>query len=250
MHIIFGNYGNATVGVIQWAKEQALAAVQVVSIDTGWAAQGWEQRVLQGEALAKRYGFKTVRLISKSNFAQLVEQQQHFPSTKYQWCAGFLKGLTFLDWLDEIDPEGAVVILLGKRRLQSPALANLTEFIEESEHYGERKIWHPLCYCPEQEWSDLLARAGLPRLLHRSLECDPCVNNNSRDFIFIKPSDLRKTVQLEKQLKQPMFIPASYADHNGIEQVVQWVKKQNKSATVTHPAISDMGCGSPFACGL
>jgi len=47
-----------------------------------------------------------------------------------------------------------------------------------------------------------------------------------------------------------MFAPTGYGNSQGIEQVIQWVKKQNKSATVGTTEMSDLGCGSPFACGL
>ncbi len=250
MYIIFGNYGNETIALIQWASRHKLDNVYVVSVDTGWAAQQWEQRVSQSEQLAKQHGFIVERLKSKSNFAQLIEHQQDFPSTKHQWCAGFLKGLVFFDWLDILDPAGKAWILLPKRRAISPILANLPEFIEESEHYGERKVWHPLYDCSDEAMAKLIFCSGVSYLPHRSLECDPCVNNTRADFMRLQSNDIKKTVCLEKTLQKPMFAPLSYGGEPGIEQVITWVKRQKKSAHVVSLAVADMGCGTPFVCGL
>ena len=250
MYIIFGNYGNETIALVQWAAEQALKNVYVVSVDTGWAAKDWEARVSQGEALAKQYYFMPVHLTAKLDFPHLIEQQQNFPSTKYQWCAGFLKGLVFLDWLDSVDFASDALILLGKYRDKSRALARLSEFIEESEYYGERRVWHPLYNLTRVQVKELVQRSGFSWLNHRSLECDPCVNNTYADFMRLQQVDVIKTYELEKIVKKHIFAPESYGDSVGIEKVIQWVKKQDKSVKVASTEISDMGCGSPFACGL
>lgn len=251
MYIVFGNYGNETVALMQWLFEQKIEKpVYVVSVHTGWAAQNWHERVASGEALARDLGFTPVRLSSTLDFSRLIEQQQNFPSTKYQWCAGFLKGLIFLDWLDSIDPSCESLILLGKYREKSPALTTLPEFIEESEHYGERNVQHPLLHHTKEEIMALIERSGLSILNHRSLECDPCVNNTNADFLRLSKIDIEKTATLEKKIEKPMFALEGYGDSKGIEQVIQWVKKQPKSAKVATIEINDMGCGSPFACGL
>lgn len=251
MYIIFGNYGDETIALVQWLMEQKVKeAVYVISVDTGWAARGWEERVAASEALVCSYGFTPVRLSSTISFAQLIEQQLNFPSTKYQWCAGFLKGLVFLDWLDAVDPACEGLILLGKYRAKSFTLSTLPEFIEESEHYGERKVWHPLYAHSQDDLLNLIQRSGLSILKHRSLECDPCVNNTYKDFMRLQQIDVKKTLELEKKIKKQMFMPESYGNSSGIEQVIEWVKKQPKSAKVAPIEINDMGCGSPFACGL
>ncbi len=246
-HIIFGNYGNETVGLMRWAYEQKLAEVYVVSVDTGWQAKDWQARVLQGEDLAREYGFTPIRLQPKLSFAKLVEQQGNFPSTQYQWCAGFLKALPFIDWLDEIDPQGQALLMLANRRTLAQGQAALEEYIEESEHFGERRIWHPLFQHGQAELKALVAQTSLDYLSHRSLECDPCVNNVPTDFKRLARADINKTSKLEGAMKQPMFSPLAYGDGNNIEQVIQWLEKNPQSDTLTP---IDMGCGSPFACGL
>ena len=127
MNIIFGNYGNQTLAAIQWVFEAKLSDVSVVSVSTGWAAAEWLPHVAAAEAFADRCGFKVVRLASKPDFSELIADRQGFPSTQFQWCAGFLKGLVLLDWLDEQDRRGQATLIFGKRRRDSRANFDLPE---------------------------------------------------------------------------------------------------------------------------
>lgn len=238
MHIIFGNFGRQTLAVIQWAYEQQLTPVSVVSVATGWAADEWQLHVEKAEQYVKQLGFSALRLSSQPAFSELIRERGQFPSRKFQWCAGFLKGLVFNEWLDTIDPRGQALILLGKRRLDSRAYRNLSEFIESSEHFGARKVWHPLIHHGEKEFADLLARAGFSGLDHRSLECDPCIHNQASDFKRMTAKTIARTAQLEQELGQTMF-------RLGIATMVHHadpVEKDTKD-------MFNMGCGSPFACG-
>ena len=254
MYVIFGNYGNETVALMQWAHEQQLAPLTVVHIETGWAAAGWEARVAQGQAYAEQCGFSAVSLAAKKNFRQIMKQQNNFPTTKFQWCAGFLKGLAFLDWLDKVDPAATATILIAQRRALSRAQANMPEFVAESGHYGDRKVWYPLFDTSHQKRDQLLERAGFPLLPHRSLECDPCVNNTATDFMRLQNIDIEKTATLEHALEKFMFAPSSYGDSQGIQQVVAWIKKTDTVKTSGAKQFDmgqfDMGCGAPFGCGL
>jgi 3'-phosphoadenosine 5'-phosphosulfate sulfotransferase (PAPS reductase)/FAD synthetase len=247
MNIIFGNYGNETLGVIQWAVERKLTDVTVISIDTGWAGKGWLEHVETAEAFAKGQGFNVVRLASKLSFADLIADRGEFPSTKFQWCAGFLKGLTLLDWLDEHDPSCEALLILGNRRALSRKSINLTEFIEESEHFDERKVWHPLYDCTDEALMSLVEKAGFVPLTHRSLECDPCVNNIDKDFKRIAAEDVEKTQQLEDKVGKPMFLKAIQGDDASFTAVVKWFDEKPTGIS-TNPI--EMGCGAPFACGL
>jgi 3'-phosphoadenosine 5'-phosphosulfate sulfotransferase (PAPS reductase)/FAD synthetase len=144
MYVIHGNYGNHTVALMQWALEQNLSNVFVVSIETGWAASIWAKRVEEGEGLARSYGFNPVRLASSADFISLVKDRKEFPSQKFQWCSSFLKGLTLLEWLDKHDPNGEAIIIYGKRREDSRLNLHLQEYIEASAHHNDRKVWYPL----------------------------------------------------------------------------------------------------------
>ena len=250
MYVIFGNYGDETIALMQWAHERQLAAVTVVHIDTGWAAAGWQARVEQAQAYAKQCTFKVATLPAKKNFAQLMKAQKNFPTTKFQWCAGFLKGLAFLEWLDQVDPAAEATILMGLRRAISGSHINLPEFVEESSQFGERKMWYPLFACSNEQRDRLIQSAGFEILNHRSLECDPCVNNTPIDFIRLQNADIEKTAMLEQQLDKFMFAPQSYGDSQGIKQVVAWIKKNDTVAKSNGSEQFDMGCGAPFGCGL
>ena len=172
MYIIFGNYGDETLALIQWAFEHKLKNLTVVSIDTGFAAPHWPEHVTRSRTWAESLGMQTEHLTAKPDFATLIREQREFPSKKFQWCAGFLKGLTFNHWLDTHDPQGKATILLARRRASSKIQQDLPEFIDESEHFDERKIWHPLYQHTDAERDLLLKNAGLTPLHHRSLECD------------------------------------------------------------------------------
>jgi len=244
MYVISGNFGNQTIAVMQWTFEQGLQNVTVVSIDTGWADEHWQQRVDQAELFAKRCGFETARLKSKLTFAELMRDRKHFPSTKFQWCAGFLKGLTLLDWLEEVDPSCEAVIIMGKRRGGSRADLNLAEYIEESPHHGDRKVWHPLFDLTDQSFVQLIQNAGFELLNHRSMECDPCVNNISSDFANISDKALKKTKRLEKELGKTMFVMPIAEMVKQAKQARDKIKMDIKGGEQF-----DMGCGSPYGCG-
>jgi hypothetical protein len=250
MYIIFGNYGNETIALMQWVYQRQLAPVTVVNIDTGWAGAGWPTRVTQAQEYAQQCSFAVTMLTAKKDFRQLMQQQKNFPTTKFQWCAGFLKGLAFLDWLDKVDPGAEATILVGQRRALSRAQQNMPEFVEQSEHYGDRKVWYPLFDTSTEMRNELIQRAGFPILEHRSLECDPCVNNTHVDFTRLPSVDIDKTAALEHTLQKFMFAPQSYGDSQGIKQVIAWIKKTDKVAESKGGEQFDMGCGAPFGCGL
>ncbi len=238
MYIIFGNFGNQTLAVLQYAKDISLENTYVVSVDTRWHAQSWLQRVHECEAYAKNLGFKVIRLQARPDFENLMVDRENFPSTKFQWCAGFLKGLTLLNWLDEVDPTASATIILGKRQLDSKLNFDLEEYIDASEHYGDRKVWHPLFQHSDEQFKQLLLKTNTPILSGRSLECDPCVNSFGKDLARLDEVDIIKTKVLEAQVGKPFF-------NEPIEIAVEKARDNQKESTM----MFDMGCGSPYACG-
>ena len=109
-YVISASYGNDSMAMIRWAIERELQNVVVAYCDTGWATPGWDLKVGAGETAAKAMGFETVRLQSMG-MAELVRMKHGFPGNgKQQFCTGFLKGLPFLQWLDEADPECKAVV--------------------------------------------------------------------------------------------------------------------------------------------
>lgn len=244
MHVISSSYGNDSIALIQWAHETGLPDVTVTYCDTGWAAPSWPQRVERGESLAERYGFRTVRAQS-IGMAELIRMKKGWPGNGQQFCTAHLKGVPFLQWIDEADPAGTAVVLIGKRRAESEKRRATPEFIEASEHHGGRRIWHPLYLHTDEQRNELLTRAGFEPLPHRSLECNPCVNANRGDFLRLTPGEIERVNDLEAEIGKPMYRPKRFGAM-GIHGVIVWAKHGRGRANIEDEAedrASLFGCG-------
>jgi len=132
--VLFASYGNDSVALIQFAKEAGWDDVTVLHTDTGWAAEGWPARVLQGERWARSLGFKTARTTGET-MEQLLKRKKAWPrggGGKYQFCTEALKEAPAIAWLAEHDPEGEAVCMVGVRREESANRANFPEWCEQS----------------------------------------------------------------------------------------------------------------------
>lgn len=238
-YFIFGNYGDNTIATITFAAQKQLQNLTVVNIDTGWGAENFQARILQGQNYAKQQGFSVVTLKSSHSFSELARERKSFPSAKFQWCTSFLKALPFIAWLDEVDAACEACIILGARRKNTKR--QLSEFIEESEHYGDRKLWSPLLTATDDEYNQLLKISGLTKLNHRSLECFPCVHSELSVMTGLTERKITEINLLEQEIGQTMF-HARYSDVD-IKKLSQFAIK-NKEETV-----ADLGCGSWYACG-
>jgi 3'-phosphoadenosine 5'-phosphosulfate sulfotransferase (PAPS reductase)/FAD synthetase len=245
VNVISSSYGNDSVALIQWAFENFLVDVTVVYCDTGWSAPWWPQRVAKGEELAQGYRFKTVRCKSLG-MAELVRMKKGWPGNGQQFCTAHLKGLPFLQWIDEADPECRAVVLIGKRRVESEKRKNTPEFIESSEHHGGRKVWHPLYARTDEERNALLDRAGFEPLPHRSLECNPCVNANRSDFMRLTAGEIERVNDLEAEIGKPMFRPKRF-NSLGIHGVIRWAKDGRDRGSIDD---EESECASLFGCGV
>ncbi len=250
-YTIPANFGNDSIALIQWAHEADLTSVVVTYVDTGWAAPGWTGRVERCKTWVESLGFQFVLLKPKVDFATLMLEQKSFPTRKFQWCASFLKGLPLLAWLDQPanDSGCSATILIAHRRSASRAKANLAEFIDESEHYGERKVWHPLYLQSTEQRDALVKRAGFELLSHRSLECDPCVNSDASDVLRMDLSVIERTAVLEQALQQKMLDPDFYRSARNLREALAEI---SEPIVMTNHFVEmfEMGCGSPFGCGL
>lgn len=244
MNVISASYGNDSMAMIQWAHETGLPDVTVAYCDTGWASPRWGQRIELGEALARRYGFTPLRLQSLG-MAELVRMKKGWPGNGQQFCTAHLKGLPFLQWIDEADPERKATVLIGKRRAESEKRKDTPEFIESSEHHGDRRVWHPLYLHTDQERNELLIRAGVDRLPHRSQECNPCVNANREDFLRLTPGEVERVNDLEVEIGKPMFRPKRFGAI-GIHGVIVWAKDGRNRPTFDE---EEAQCASLFGCG-
>lgn len=250
MFILPCNYGNESIGLIQWSANASLKNVYCVSIDTGWAAPEWNERVQKAEAWVHSLGFIPIRLKPKRDFAALMQEQKKFPTRQFQWCASFLKGLPLLEWLDfDLDPERRAQIVLAHRRASSRAKFNLAEWIEDSEHYNGRSVWHPLYLASHAEMKTLIKQAGFPLLAHRSLECDPCVNSNLADVLRMDLSVIERAAHLEQTLNSRLLDPDLYRGEIDLLHLRQ-KHPDNQPIQNTSLEMFDMGCGSPYGCGL
>lgn len=223
-YVIRANCSDESIALIEYMDQLKLTGT-VVYIDTGWAAKGWDRRVQATKEWVLTKGFSFVALKSPMTFSELVRDRKAFPSRKFQWCAGLLKGIPLLQWLDEQDPSCETVVCIAKRqaRMREP----LPEFIEECEYHGDRRVWHPLWQTTDETLQGLLAFVPLAPHARRSLECDPCVNSSPFDLTGLQAEDFAKTLALEQEIKASLVYPACF-DHN----------------------LFSLGCGDPFGCGL
>lgn len=249
MNVILGNFGNDSLAVLQWAIEAQLADLYFVSVDTGWAAPNWLDRIKQGSDYARSHQVTVVRLQSAASFAEAVCDRGEFPNKKFQWCPGLLKGLPVNDWLDSVDPACEAKLYMGKRRLASRANRGLTATIEASEHYQDRSLHYPLLELTEAERDALITRAGFPVLNHRSLECDPCIHSTWADLSRLEDAQVDATEALEKATGKQMFAADQFHDLKGIRILSETARKAGKVDEKNYNEQFDMGCGSPFACG-
>lgn len=244
MNIISSSYGNDSVALIQWAHEFNLPDVHVIYCDTGWAAPWWAIRVEKMETLAKEYGFQVHRAMSPG-MPNLVRGRKGWPGNGMQFCTTELKILPFLATADELDPEYKAEVLIGKRRVESPARANTPERMV-SEIHGGRTVWHPLYLHSDEERNALLSRAGVEPLPHRSLECNPCVNANRQDLLRLSAGEVERVNDLEAEIGKPMFRPKRFGAI-GIHGVIAWAKDGRKRGSIE---AEEAECSSLFGCGV
>lgn len=244
MYVISSSYGNDSTALIQWAHERGLEGVTVAHCDTGWAAHNWAQRVEKGRALAVKYGFKVATCQSKG-MEQLVRDRKGFPGNGMQFCTTELKIMPFLDWIDSVDPDCKATVLIGKRRAESNARKDIPETYE-SEIHGGRTVWHPLCAHSDEERNELLMRAGVEILPHRSRECHPCVNANRQTFLSLTSGEIERVNALEVEIGKAMFRPKRFGAL-GIYGVIAWAKDGRNRGSIEDEKAE---CASLFGCGL
>ena len=249
MNIISSSYGNDSIALIQWAKNNDLADVHVTFCDTGWAAPDWMELVEEAEEWVSELGFQHHR-IESIGMEELVRIKKGFPSNQYQFCTAMLKGIPFLTWCDEVDPDCEATVLVGKRRAESKARAQTPEFIEDSEHHGFRKLWHPLYKHTDEERNALLDQAGFDVLPHRSQECSPCVNANRADFKLMTTSQIERVNNLEVEMGRSMFRPKRFGAL-GIHGVIAWAYHGRKRMELDpDETVAGSGCDGHYGCGL
>ena len=245
MNVISSSCGNDSVAMMQWAIESAVPDLHAVFCDTGWAAPGWMLRVEKIHRWAESQGIKT-HIVQSIGMQELVRTKKGFPGNAQQFCTAHLKGVPFLQWIDEADPAAQAVVMIGKRRVESEARRDTPEFIDASPYHGERKVWHPLYLHTDAMRKALLDRAGFDVLPHRSLECNPCVNANRGDFLRLTAGEIERVNDLEVEIGKPMFRPKRFSAL-GIHGVVMWAKSGRERGDID---VEESHCAGLFGCGI
>ena len=245
MNVISSSAGNDSLAMIQWSIEQKLPDVHVVFCDTGWAAPGWMVRVEKVHAYAKANGMEA-HIVKSLGMQELVRMKKGFPGNAQQFWTAHLKGVPFLEWIDEADKDYKAIVMVGKRRVESEARKNTPEYIYNSDYHGGRTLWHPLYLHTDAERNALIERSGFEILPHRSLECNPCVNANRQDFLRLTPGEIERVNELEVEIGKPMFRPKRFSAL-GIYGVIAWAKDGRDRGDF---AEEDAQCASLFGCGL
>lgn len=231
--------------MIQYAHEHQLSRVAVVYTDTKWAGEGWPERVDKMERWAGTYGFTTFRTSSKG-FRQLARDKSGFPSQKFQWCSYILKIEPGMRWLATFDPSKHATCLVGVRREESPDRINFPEWLDVSENHGGRPMSAPFATWTAKQRNDLLFRAGIEVLPHRSREC-LCVNANRSDMRRYTKTDIARVEAIESEIGKPMYRPYRHMGATGIREVVKWANSRKGKYELPREE-SMSGCDTGF-CG-
>jgi 3'-phosphoadenosine 5'-phosphosulfate sulfotransferase (PAPS reductase)/FAD synthetase len=252
--IFSSSYGNDSVAQIQWASEhQLLRRGRCVALycDTGWAAPWWPERVSRLEAWAESLGFDTARTASIGLLA-LVERERGWPRHGMQFCTEHLKVRPAQEWMASVDPGCTSTVVIGKRRAESVTRQDTPEYIESSPAAGFRRVWHPLFEHSDLRRDELLKRAGVEPLPHRSDECFPCVNAGKNDIRRLTEERIQTIEGHEHRLghtrkgaPRTMFRPAKKMGATGIRQIVRWAKSPRGKFDLddgTGPSETETGC--------
>lgn len=253
-YVIKASYGNDSVALIQWAHEAALQNVAILYNDTGWAHPDWNARVTTLENWATSLGFEPQRTKS-IGLEQLVRNKKSWPRQGIQFCTAELKIKPTLEWMDKIDPQKLAISVIGVRREESTNRAAFPEFQYAAPNEGGRDIWAPLVAFTEAQRDDLLLRAGVEPLPHRSMECYPCINSNRADLQQLTEQRVAEIEAIETSLgftsknkPRTMFRPYRYMGATGIRQIVKWARSKRGKFDL------DDGNGNPGCetgwCGL
>lgn len=228
-YVVKASYGNDSVALIQWMYERALEDVVVLYNDTGWAADGWNERVTELEKWARGLGFQTDRTQS-IGLEALVRKRKGWPRQGIQFCTKELKIDPTLAWKRIHDPDNLSTSVIGIKNCDSTARSNFPEFSVDSTGW---QTWAPLVRHTESMRNSLLERAGVRVLPFRSKECFPCINSNRSDILFLAhyPERIDKIERIETDMgytskgnPRTMFRPYRYMGATGIKEIVRWAQ--------------------------
>lgn len=247
-YVIKASYGNDSIALIQWMREQGHTNAFVLHNDTGWARADWAARVEAGEAFVRSVGMEPVRTRAeypareipviaaalereardrRFGFVDAVRLKRAFPRSGMQFCTTMLKIEPSQAWLDEVDPAGDMIAVVGIRREESARRSQWPEWTEESPLDGGRSLWAPLVHMTAVERDALIVRAGFDVLPHRSKECWPCVHASRADLreLAKDPERVAAIRDLEAELSEGKAKPRRlFRRQGGIDETIAWAQ--------------------------
>ena len=236
-NIIIANYSVHSLALICWAKQNLKNDFCVLSVDTGFASEDWQDYLTKVIAWLDNASIEYHHLKSDNTFAELVNARKQFPSQQFSWCAGFLKGITLLNKIDELDPDADATILLSHRKDLSKASA-LLKNLDEEEKYDYRALEYPLLDKSFDEIEALVQ--DLPfEPVFRSRECQPCIHFTKKEFETITTHDSQKIIQLEQENQTFMFGSESFTNSKD-----NFLDKDNIMLELSK------ACSWEYSCGL
>lgn len=256
------SYGNDTIALLQWCREQGLEDVTALYNDTGWAwprhgnHEGWNERVDRMEEWVRSIGYKPARTASMGMEALVLSPRGNgWPRQGMQFCTWELKIKPTQAWLAEHDPHHVALCMNGKRKAESHVRSQTVEWIEESVHHAGRRLRQPLFAHDTEARNDLIHRAGHEVLPHKSRECI-CVNANARD-LQEWPEVVTATVERVEHAAgftgtgkpKTMFRPAKKMGATGIREVIKWSHNGREYRPLddgTGPSGVETGCDAGF----
>lgn len=263
--VIGASYGNDSIALIQWCREQGFQNVTSLYNDTGWSwpahgnHESWASRVERMEKWVCSIGYKTARTASIGMEALVLSSRgSGWPRQGMQFCTEVLKIKPTQLWLAEHDPMGAAIFMNGKRRAESTNRAQTVEWIEDSWAHGGRRLRQPLYAHDDAERDALILRAGHEVLPHKSRECI-CVNANATDLqqwpevVVATVERVEAAAGFTKDTGKPktMFRPAKKKGATGIREVIRWSHNGKEFRALddgTGPDGIETGCAMGF-CG-
>lgn len=204
-NIIIANFSINSIALIEWARNNLKEDFCVLSVNTGFQANNWDEYLQEVFNWLEEQQIKYFHLTAENDFSTLVRARKQFPSQQFSWCAGFLKGITLLNKIDELDPDCEATILLPHRKDLSKASALLKEHIEEEEKYDYRSVWYPLINLSKKDIENITKDLFFCQQIEKSLECQPCIHITRNEASKIATKDIKKVIELEDEIKSYMF---------------------------------------------
>lgn len=254
-YVCFNSGGNDSIATLEFMVLNGLPKWdRVVSLytNTGWAADYWADRMAKVAAWCADRRIEHVEIATKG-FERLVLDGDagtiHFPNGMRKTCTERLKILPAKRWLNERDPEGEAICVLGVRRSESQRRSKTPIFEPLSINHGGRALWKPLAEYSDEQRDQLLHSAGFDVLPHRSDECEVCIHANRADLRRISPRGVERVRALEEATGKVMFRPKAYAGAVGIDEVMRWANSERGQYRPGDGEEKIEGCEDDF-CGL